>query len=824
VQVLNLVYISDNQLDESPFFLAAQSTYNHTVASPNPDSFAPRPRDDEENDDLRGVIDDLTIENKKLKSMLKNVHDRAAPSSVGTDKVLEVRMHGLPAEKKRELEQLLKNFTLGLSGATPSQPASPATFDYQGQSSGRSTSKPPQTPHETSANDSGYASISNSGLNSTGTGVQETFPTSNRNKAVKNYLYDIPNSLLPQQPLTVNEEAKMALVVERLEQLFTGRSAQAGEHSLPIQQQKISHSAARADRRDDVKNHRQAKMEGFREARMLPQDTKMNLDMLEIEHQKEKSSTHQDMQPEPPSAKENSGGEQRPTRPLDLDIHRAQVVEDNIEYIRHLGLSSPKLEEDHAQSQSWLYLNLLASMAQLHTLNVTPAFIRKAVKTMSTQFELSDDGHKIRWKGGNEVARNDQESPEPAIHRGSDDTGDDTGRTSAASTLNDHPMSLSSGKLREIGSSSDNPKLLHSASASTNAYDASLPPVHTKSSTFDYKPIVFKGKRPVKCLSYLDSSSSHGSSSPHSSGLFAGRKRSSIKTKNDSHDGVVTFFSNPHFCTDLSGDKSPINMKRGLYPSSSAILGVSEEQSGMEDNTRDQRACYYNRQGALAEQACWDAVCPVISMSDSDISAAGEDETQPMELPASGIGGVSPEDNFALDVKVERTRTRTQTVKTKGTGTQLPINLSKMQKYAYRISDCKRLSLQPSRLPPPSYVFFTSSSSSSGRGYLEDDSSSSSSSEQESPMPAGFLWQWSSSERDAGLDDGDDFDASPDSGEADVARGQAVGGRVNGQRGDTGSNHNGWEVSGSLAATVGASWSVASVAEDTDSVDSVNAV
>ncbi len=47
--------------------------------------------------------------------------------------------------------------------------------------------------------------------------------------------------------------------------------------------------------------------------------------------------------------------DQRPTRPLDLDIHRAQVASDNIDYIRHLGLSSPEFEDSiHTKGRSWM--------------------------------------------------------------------------------------------------------------------------------------------------------------------------------------------------------------------------------------------------------------------------------------------------------------------------------------------------------------------------------------------------------------------------------------------------------------------------------------
>lgn len=51
-------------------------------------------------------------------------------------------------------------------------------------------------------------------------------------------------------------------------------------------------------------------------------------------------------------------------------------------------------------SQGYVYLNLAFTMAQLHRFSVTVGFVQRAVRQYSTRLELSDDGGRIRWRGG----------------------------------------------------------------------------------------------------------------------------------------------------------------------------------------------------------------------------------------------------------------------------------------------------------------------------------------------------------------------------------------------------------------------------------------
>jgi hypothetical protein len=733
-------------------------------------------RDDSENEDLRGVIDDLTVENKRLKMLLKTA--RSLPSSSSSearaqDRLFDLRVHGLSVSKKRELESLLRNFATSLHAT--SNPSSSATHG-SGSGAMQSTSadsssvpvSQPRTKSTLLPTDSGYASNSTSGMNTathTLSGQHEP-RTSKRARTtnIQNYLHDIPDTLLPKPSPTMSKRAKMALVVRRLENLFTGRVAAPGDHSQPNQQQEVSRLAAHAD--DPASRTRGA--EGSREAHMLPQDTKVNLDAFERENPSPplkkprlgyELSTLSEGHSTAPS-RPGSPAEQRPTRPLDLDIHRAQVADENIQYLRHLGMSSPQVivPNDKSGSESrWVYLNLLISMAQLHTINVTPSFIRQAIRKLSTKFQLSTDGHKVRWIGGPGATVFSKEEEQAMIYHDPNpaELNDDTGGTSSKRSKTN---SSSNNLVSEEPSSEDKTSALNTSDASkpkvSTAATSNMLTEPTRSKTavspFDYKPLVYKGRRYSPAISYLESSNSSHSNSNDSSGLVHALSKSNLNRRK-SDDGMITFYQNPYFCADLSADHAPTNwvaQRKALPWDTLGLIPDSLDESPL----RHHDACYFTPQFAPKayqpgpnEQ---DLHCDM-----PPVRSGGEIETLPHEFVVCGIGGVVPEDNFALDVKILRKVAGSQRPKL---AYNVPFTGSRKRKrYVYEVDDCDKYDLQPSRLPPPSYVFFTASSSSDDPDMLDmsdSDETSSEAAEINAPPPA-FLNQWST-ESD---DDSDDM-------------------------------------------------------------------
>jgi hypothetical protein len=709
------------------------------------------------------VIDDLTIENKRLKQLLKK--RKGQRDSQDRDKLFEVRVHSLPSDKKRELEELLRNFAsnLNINSVLPS-----------GLLSG-----PPGTPKPNDGTiplgqtDSGYASNSNSGqtsatLSNPGRPTTAVSRKSN-DKTVKSYLHNIPKSLLPRQPLVTSERAKMSLVVRRLENLFTGKNAEPGEHSQPLQQQEVSRLAANADMQRVTKHRRQ---EGAREAHILLPDSQVNIERLDSPESsssdsKSRLTTKSEGSRKSTPEGKNSGSsvgrspDQRPTRPLDLDVHRAQVAEENIEYIRHLGLTSPKLnaEADKEDGDGWIYLNLLVGMAQLHTINVTPAFIRKSIKKLSAKFELSEDGNKVRWKGGNEATQFPVQDSDMADGNSAIDVGGLATRNpdkqshgialshaqTSATPSEDHSSNqLTSQTSMRVRPFSINPEL-----ATTTPRSRSQP-----ASSFDYKPVLLTGKSPSRpnlaCLNGLTASQWR---IDHSSA--ADSNDTSGGTADHTDAGPIVFYNSPLFCSDFSGDRAPTNMRRPTWETSNRALGV---RSAVDfDETRDRDVSYFAKSAvkpmteATDEGITFDLL-PVVDWRNA--------EQKLRELPASGIGGVTPQDNFLIDVKIARTPW------TARDGNRVGVEEREQWNFKYRVVTCSKIDLPPSQLPPPSYIFrpFTSSSSSAvAEAWDSEDEAADTSIDEHEPVPPIYLAQFSA--EDSSPNDGDgemDSDSSLD--------------------------------------------------------------
>ncbi|KAL9108371.1 MAG: hypothetical protein Q9227_006831 [Pyrenula ochraceoflavens] len=703
-------------------------------------------RADSENDDLRSVIDDLTIENRRLKQRLRNYR---AKKSAGTeeDRLFEVRIHGLPAEKRMELEEILRSFTSGLtsanhSAAAPSyykessrnvseknlgtlaslqapQKGSNTESAYTSTSNAYSSVKPPRL----NPSDSAYASMSNTG------GQSSSGPTSNTSrretrtarritdKNIKSYLRDIPENLLPKQSPIMSDRTKMKLVVERLEQLFTGKRAAPGPHSQPLQQQEISQSAASADKAQAIRDNKSVPDEGRREARILPIDDyaeKSTDDKYEINHRQ----THQRLENIATSVQ---GFDQRPTRPLDLDLHRAQDATENMQYIRHLGLSSPLVVSEDDRPSRWLYLNLLISMAQLHMMNVTPEFIRKAVSSISTKLELSKDGRKLRWRGGEEGTMFSSDSGSNAgVSTGTSPDGNAQVQKKSRSSGMQNSNAASS---TEAISSSIQPGPTNMGSSTqTGQWSGTAPmTVNAKApNKFEYKPLFIKqnstdseesAEQENVSADYLDrpDATTMADSSLNTSKVYGRSKSSSQK---HAQEGPIIFYNHSVFYTDLSGDRKFLHKPN--YPrtkSDRPILGARSTSPGYSDDVRDSNIL------STAARASPSEDIPMSDVPNTDLPPLTSDrksDRPAKELHVSGVGGVLPDDNFMLDVRVGHD------------GRHPPRPRSGVKpdgQVRHKVLSTQRVNLLPSPLPPPSYFFGFSSSSSSANPIGQDDAS-----------------------------------------------------------------------------------------------------
>jgi len=598
------------------------------------------------------VIDDLTIENKKLKAKLRK-YENAQNSHLEKDRLFEVKIHSLPALKRRELEDVLREFASTVDGSTdeggsrmlltgilPSSSHTPAISSNPKHSSSSSTSNSRPV-------DSAYASMSKSGPTSTSTlnRALEGEPVSQqrigKDQKIQSFLHNIPEALLPKHSYVMTERQKKKLVVQRLEQLFTGnRGANIGNRSQPLQQQEVSKSAAKADQKA---NHDPTAVEGVREAHILPY--KMDVDDVGPAKLADDSS-HETQITGSGSSEECSPSRspgQRPTRPLDLDPDRTQNPSENVEYIRHLGLATPQLASDEsadaADAEGWIYLNLLINMAQLHIMNVTPDFVRKAVSDVSAKLQLSQDGKKIRWRGGSQGTQLSSDSGSSSDQNGSHDID---------------IMGDSRSKRRKVETGTF-------TSVQPNVNDVPVG-VHDPSKSFHYKPL----------FHHASSSSGGQLSSDESESLFG------YEAPNATGLGRST---QPNFCTDLSADRGDIRTplhvtgvgKDGYSNFTQTALGCESKRESLpifrttsgsllsfrpfRDNSKRPRPAFLQIE---ATQPKTPGLLEDDSGQEIDFLDGSSTESSPprplQDFEASGLGGTRPADHFTVRVQTRRTR------------------------------------------------------------------------------------------------------------------------------------------------------------------------
>ena len=759
-------------------------------------------------EDFRGVIDDLTIQNKRLRKKLKQ-YERLHCSHLQEEKLFEVRIHGLAPHRKRELEEILRSF----ASSTEEMPettlfdigdyraSAPALVDHKPPSSSTSCSKGSKPIDSAYASMSGMAGISQKQSQDR---VQQDRLTQSqsRQQNVESYLHDMPQTLVPKNSLGMSEKAKSRLVVRRLEQIFTGRRA-APHNSQSHQQQKVSQSAAQADRpRFDAGGRRIRPIrEGVREARILPSNAELKVDSLSeanlaaqqsqqsvgfrgryprkegirdghilltsAESQIDSSSdTHltgqqsrqstdgEDSRSWDPRTSRGVSPNQRPTRPIDLDLHRAQVPSDNIEYIRHLGLASPTatLNVKPESDDGWVFLNLLISMAQLHTLNVTPEFIRHAVAEVSTKFELSADGTKVRWQGGTDGTQMSSDSDD------SDGTGNWRSTDTSVSVSKGGSIAGVPGRVAFEEDKKPNMDLPNPAINLPTAPEigAKRRPVYLEQPNdvdrFQYKPLFFHAIKSEED----DDASAHGTNSVSSfdpmenaTGLNSGShgvRESEVKLrKQNRKNGPIIFYNKARFCTDLSGDSSGAMHDKAAYSRYvEEPMGCLEQLNAERSDESESRHISYGDN--ITESMDLDIQSTTTTRSALDLedlrsSISDLSARSPIPMEVSGLGGIQPEDNFIVKVKVrhrgkEGQDLRSQAPLSRPLGQigrllhstnilrevkEIPRSHPNRGTIKSEIISTVRTNMAPSSLPSPSYVCLPFSSSESDDGDDEDE-------------------------------------------------------------------------------------------------------
>ncbi|CAA9957326.1 Frequency clock protein [Pyrenophora teres f. maculata] len=736
--------------NEPPFFLRNSSSsetppdhsqYAHMHPTiPYRPSLGQIGTDSSSTEDFRSVIDDLTVANKRLKQKLKK-YEKLYDAHLQEEKLFEVRFHGLPDHKKKELEETLRKFASELDDGTPNDYAQISAY------------APALERHNTASStsrfaESGYASMSASGQNSSGPSNQETdrrkmtrSAYSRQQQTIHSYLHDIPIGLVPNnKSVPMTEKSKKRMVVRRLEQIFAGKRSVPESHPQPMQQQEVSQSAATADREQREATGQHYKPEGQREARIMSdRETGEEDERCEEEALQGFRPTLQIEEHD--FAGSGSSPDQRPTRPLDLDPYRAQVPLENMNYIRHLGFTPPDMRSGEAPlGHGWIYLNLLINMAQLHTLNVTPEFVKDALHEYSSHLEISRDGRKIRWKGGHDVTTH---------------SGESSSEHYSGTSPNENGF-LSPSKHMQSGNSRTGSEVI---SGSDLARKLALARRENEQNKFAYKPLFFHKEDSDNEEDYygIDAESSanfshHFQPAGNSSGFSSSILQShSSKPRRD--DGPMIFYNKAKFCTDLSGDRhgafltmpgnykaitsQPLGAKADPALQANAVSDITEPRGPLDSTFMDVDSVG----GGHTVSSSDDLGFSPESLKDN----SGNTSPELMNFEASGLGGVQPEDNFSIHVRRSQVSKAPSHITTRRRSSLYPKAIqdalyshpeasettspreSPQPVFQQKILSANRKSLPSSALPPASFLPFDSCSSGDVDSDLESNASDASS-------------------------------------------------------------------------------------------------
>lgn len=720
-------------------------------------------------DDFRSVIDDLTVENKRLRRKLRN-YERLHCSNLREDKLFEVRHHGLSAQKKRELEETLQSFASNLE-----QPrGKPEPTSRSGLLDGDPVQQPSHMDSLSSTSysrpaDSAYASMFPS--SDTNGGMLHDEPQRVRTKNSKKrdldtLVYTVSEGPIGADQLRRSEKVRKKLVVRKLEQLFTGKEPASKPCSQPRLQKDIIQSTRRTDRTINERSECRVLSEGVREARILPAHAEPLDDIISggrlpatVQSTNDTGCSSARSRSGDTNASSDSSPDQRPTRPIDIDPNRAQVPADNMEYIRHLGFSSSSVDVNATgeDGDGWVYLNLLMSMAQLHTINVTPNFVRKAVAEVSDRLELSGDGRKMRWTGDTEGTRMSNDAGSSGDQSNGKSPDDLAGR---------------SGKRRRPGDECLEREPLRSEHEAVLSLPGITQHPNERSTDNDHATKtrrIFLGQayahntlndKPLsgfticseedECYSQSNNSmtsigtagDSISAASTANASMSQKRAPDPLETKNG--HGPIIIYQGARFCTDLSGDMACLSEEAIAFGqrcqdplgATKITLGPSFfdddnlRSASMETQTSpDQLDHGDDRSGSGTPDLQFSSV-----YSTGGDAACGR--VLPLEFEASGIGGVQPYDNFTIDVDVRQmTSVQGQRDPKAPTSPEGPQQLlydttcraaarKKLAKVVVRgeIVSTLTTNLPPSSLPPPSYYFSLSTSETDDDNEIESDS------------------------------------------------------------------------------------------------------
>ncbi|KAL8868446.1 MAG: hypothetical protein Q9174_004987 [Haloplaca sp. 1 TL-2023] len=652
---------------------------------------------------FRDIIDDLTVQNKNLKRQLRR-YERDRSLGMAHNGCFEVRVQHLSPDKKQELEGILQRFASTIPPVPyVSEDGSIPSNAHSHQQPFAPTHKPSPSPSlYTKGLDSAYASISAAGMTNKTTSLPNGKASIRPRKGGW-----LPTNDYEQQPKLVREISdcsKQREIVHRLEQLF--QDGFARRESSP-QNGTANASPQPADRNDQLAPRQKG-------ASVAQAD--------EATSSVTANSTQHDFQ--------YAQQEQQDAVPFPRDLQSSQEVgrpfdqgSDAVDPDFHgpigqqLGTASPISTSTPNSGYEWVYLNLLGNMAQLHLFNVTPEFVRAAIHEISVRLVLSDDGRKVRWRDNTEmntISQNELLKPTVAgalvaspIHL-------------EEQPINDPPKEVNDATIEQLERA--RPQISPNSRDIRLSGSADPPPVPLsskwKTPKKPYKPMFRHSKRRLRRIDQDDSASLDSSSSPSSAEETPEIADVSSNALENPQNGRMIFFNRDPFFLDLSADAPKTNRNNGpLYESLTPKPFGERQQSNDHSPDTETRMVWSfpeNDPPELVRREGSHRSTPPLTVHEDIATFKQEENDQRHErihFEASGIGGVQPDDNFAIDVHTQISPTSPSQVPMKRSPPSRilhsPPKHVRQSHYQTQILSTKTTHLPPSPLPPPSYVYPT---------------------------------------------------------------------------------------------------------------------
>ncbi|KAL9581327.1 MAG: hypothetical protein Q9212_003968, partial [Teloschistes hypoglaucus] len=552
--------------DEPPFYFPRPSPDTASSHAVQPDRLSPHPAQisqpaplshsllsqlelsEHDPNTYRDIIDDLTVQNQKLRRRLKRF-EKDYSIATSQDGLFEVRVRRLPPGKRRELERILQDF---LSTVPSSRERSTARSDeLRARASVRrqepkNAPKPTQSPSPNMKGlDSAYSSISATGV--TASAVEDRSNTEMLKQATSD-----PGRVMLSDPdrvphlngeYDVSDVAKQKVVVARLEMLFSGR--ESDESSMYGSNTQILETLRLESREGPVAIMRGEPSNTFAgEQAPAASETTNSVDFGQSAQAIDRRSDFLAALPQQLST--------------DADLHDSSPSRpsfDHWHHLRHLGAASPVAGSNPQSTHGWVYLNVLVNMAQLHTLNVTLDFVRQAIHDISVNLVLSEDGRKVRWC-------EERSKPHPELTPAEADDDVAMSLDPPQASLLHSPQPKQTGVVNHSAAKDPRPTVTHK----TSSYNRRR---QLQAKEFDYKPMFLHPKdrrlrhnnnsnnsrQEYQDSSYESDTSSSSSTSEEPSGISRGGGGGGSKRSNDRRrGGPMVFFDHDPFFLDLSAD------------------------------------------------------------------------------------------------------------------------------------------------------------------------------------------------------------------------------------------------------------------------------